>query len=113
VCRNALQGVALRRSMSQCAAVCRSVLQYLAVFCDLLQCVALRRSVFQCSVVCYSMLKYVAVYCSVLHYVAMRCSLLKTHSRLSQVNSLQCVAVCCRVLQCVAACSQCTRAWRS
>ena len=59
-----------------------SVLQCVAVCCNVWQCVAVYGSVVQCAAVCCSVLQCVAVCCSV----------------------LQCVAVCCSVLQCVAVC---------
>jgi len=65
----------------QCvAAVCCSVLPWVAVCCRVSQFVAVCCRVSQCVAVCRSVLQCVAVYGSV----------------------VQCVAVCCRVLQCVA-----------
>ena len=98
-------------SVSQCVAVCCSVLQLrnyhirsrskasgllicmlqcVAVRCSVLQCVAVRCCVLQCVAVCCSALQCVAVHCKALQCVAVRCSV------------LQCVAACRNVLQCVA-----------
>jgi len=64
----------------QCVAVCCSVLQYVAVHCNVLQCVA--------------------VCCSVLQCVAVRCSALQCGGTVNR--NMQCVAVRCSALQCVA-----------
>jgi len=66
--------------MTQCVAVCCSVLQCVAVCCSVLQCVA--------------------VYCSVLQYKV----LLPNLTRRTCCSVIQCVVVCCSVLQCVAVC---------
>ena len=73
-----------RLYVSQCVAVCWSVLQCV---CSVLQCVAVCCSVLQCVAVCCSVLQCVAVYCSVLQCIAVCCSVL-------QFVAL-CVAVCC------------------
>jgi len=81
-------------------AVCRSVLQWVAACCGLLQ----WRVVVRCSVllvcvadVCCSVLqRRVAVCLSVLSHMSTNLS------ADSWANKLQCVAVCCTVLQCVA-----------
>jgi len=77
---DAFKWAALWCSVSQCVAVCRSVLQVSQVtpqttYSSVLQCVAVCRSVLQCVAVC--------------------------------CNVSQCVAVCCSVLQCVAVCCRC------
>jgi len=83
-------------SVLQCVAVCRCVLQAVAVWCSALQRVAnvhmreLQHSDMLC--VKSSVLQCVAVCCSVFRCVAVCRSV------------LQCVAVCCSVLQRVAAC---------
>ena len=61
-----------------------SVLQCVALCCNLLQCVAV------CCISCHVCTLCFAVCCSVLQCVAVCCSV------------LQCVAVCCSLLQCVA-----------
>ena len=77
-------------NMSQCVAMCRSVLQYVAVCCNMLQCVAMCRSVLHYVAACCNMLQCVAMCRSVLHYVVVCC------------NMSQCVAICRSVLQYVA-----------
>jgi len=71
--------------------VCSSVLQCVAVYCNVLQYVALYPSK-QCVNfdLYHSHWECVTVYCSVLQCVALYCSV------------LQCVALYCSVLQCVA-----------
>ena len=72
--------------LSQCVAVCCSVLQQDGTILDrcqtaddagdmqvLLQCVAVCCSVLQCVSFCCSVLQCVAVCCSVLHFVAVCC----------------------------------------
>jgi len=71
--------------MLQCAAVCCSVLPYVAVCCRILQCAAVCCSVLPYVAVCCRMLQCVAVCCSVLPYVEVCCS------------ALQCVSICCRM----------------
>jgi len=88
--------------MSQCVAVCCSVLQCIAVCCSVLQCVAVCCSVLQCVAVCCIVCMYIwnaAAYHDLkksrnmcILCVAVYCSM------------LQCVAECCSVLQCVAVC---------
>jgi len=70
-----------RFTVSQCVAVCCSVLQCVAVRCSVLQCVAVCCEELQCGYHSAALL-----YCSVLQCVAVCCSV------------LQCVAVCCSVL---------------
>ena len=106
--------------MLHCIAVCRSVLQGVAMFCNgcsMLQCV-----VFAFVSVCVYgatfciVLQGVAVCCSVLQCVAVCCSVLQcvvvagTYVcvfRTTCCSVLQCVAVCCSVLQCVAMVAVC------
>jgi len=98
-------------SVLQCVAVCCSELQFVAVHAV---CLYLARGLF--AVDC-SQSRYHPVCCSVLYYVAVRCSALQcVHVSLSRSRSfrcgllpfsplpgaLQCVAVCCSVLQRVA-----------
>jgi len=80
--------------LSQCVAVCCSVLQCVAVCCSVLQCVAVCCSVSQCVAVCCShfqqatdskrhlrrrkCLTSVAICCSALQCVAVRCSVLQS-----------------------------------
>jgi len=69
-------------SMSQCGAVCRSVLHYSAVQCSAVQCSAV-----QSVAVCCSVIQCDTVQCSVVQRVAVCCSV------------LQCVVVCCGVMR--------------
>jgi len=90
-----LQRVPVRRSMVQYVAVCCNVLRYVSMPKEDAypeECVEVCCSVFKCVAVCCSVLQCVAVCCNVLQCVTVRCSV------------LQCVAVCCSVLQCVAVC---------
>jgi len=97
----------------QCVAVCCSVLQCVAVCCSVLQCVAVCCSVLQCVAVCMrsvtSVQKHMAplwrhhgtnvsddAYGWVMWRMWMRHVTYEVHAH------LQCVAVCCSVLQCVA-----------
>jgi len=77
----------LRHHVSQCVAVCCSVVQCFFVFGIVLQCVAM--STF--GIMCGSVLQCVAVCGSVLHCVAM------SIFGIMCCSVLQCVAVCCRV----------------
>ena len=102
----------------QCVAACCSVLQCVAVCCSVLQCVAVCCSVMQCVAVCCSVLyskkemsskikKIRNEECVAVNYEMLRCSeeycshkkgsFSKTNWELRGV--LQCVAVCCSVLQ--------------
>jgi len=74
-----LQGAAVWCSVVSrvCAAVCSSVLQYVAVCCSVLQCVAVR-----------------FIWGGTIHHVHSSCV----------IYALQCVTMCCGVLQCVAVC---------
>ena len=74
------------RSRTSCVAVYRSVSQSVVACCNTLQYVAVRFSALH---VC-SAWQYVAVYCSVLQSVAVRGN---------AWQCIQCVAVCCSVLQ--------------
>jgi len=100
----------LDSTITQCFAVCCSVLQCVAVCCSVLQYVAVTYEAYhsnqihlrvvrcltcfivQCVAVYYSVLQCIAVCCSVLQCIAVCC------------NVLQCVAVCCSVLQCITVC---------
>jgi len=87
----------LHHALSLCAAVCCSMMQYVAMCCSVLQCVAVYCSLLQC--------------CSVLQCVAVWST---ATSAFSDVRSaLRCVAVCCSVLQCVAVCCKATSAYSS
>jgi len=83
MCRSVLQYVAVCCNMLQCVAMCRSVLHYVVVCCNMSQCVAICRSVLQCVAVCCNMSQCVAICCSVLQYVAVCC------------NMLQCITMYC------------------
>jgi len=107
--------------------VCFSLLQYVAVWCSVLQSFTvilmtcaliaprpiLLQVVYTCVAACCSMLQCVTAYCrsfavccSVLQCVAVilaTCALIAPRPILLQVMQM-CVAVCCSVLQCVAAC---------
>ena len=74
--------------VSQCVAVCCSMLQCVAVWCSVLQYVAVCCSVLQCVVVCYSVLQCVTVRCSVLQCVAVCCSVLHPLLRMPHLFSL-------------------------
>jgi len=63
-----------------------------ALECIALQCVVVRSSVWHCVAVCNNI---------TLQYVAVCCSLLLIRLSDSYKSVLQCVAVCCSVLQCV------------
>ena len=87
---------AARFPVSQCVAVCCSVLQCVAVCCSVLQCGCSVVGVcLQCAAVCGRVLQSVAECCRVLQCVAVCCSMLQL---------LQCVAVCCRAVHCAALC---------
>jgi len=100
----------------QCVAVRCSALQRVAACCSVLQCVAVRCSVLQRVAVCCSVLQP-STYSTLLHKngANLRPAMQnehKTHSNKSRHMKyhVQCVAVCCSVLQCVAVCcsvSQC------
>jgi len=87
------------RFVSQCVAVCCSVLQYDSWTRTIwLSDVDLRYSVLQCAAVCCSVLQCVAVW------------LIDTNDRIEWSRFvLQRVAVCCSVLQCAAVCCSMTR----
>jgi len=107
-----ISSVAVRCSVLQCVAGCCSVLQCVAVCCSVLQCVAVCCSVLQCVAVCCSIMQCVALSTTLQHKIHQTVCLL---SHLSHNKShddsretlfgvalmLQCVAVCCSVLQCV------------
>jgi len=59
-------GGSFRRQVSECVAVCCSVLQCVAMFCSVLQCVVVRCIMLQCVTMCCCVLQCVAVCCSVL-----------------------------------------------
>jgi len=108
------QCVAVCCSVLQCLAVCCSVLQCVAACCSVLHCVALCRNVLQSPVVSYNVLQCVAVYCSLLQRVMTHRDMTQsTHQRCSvpEVSAshltnilVERVALCCSVLQCVAVC---------
>ena len=79
--------------MSQCVAVCCSVLQCVTVCCSVLQCV--------CVAVCCSVSQCDAMCCSVSQCDAVCC------------NVSQCDAVCCSVMQCVTVCCSVLQYWVS
>ena len=98
-------------SVLQCAAVCCSVLQCVAVWCSLLQSVAVCCSLLQCVATCSSVFQCVPVCSSVQNEESSSEWGLGEHldrpwtSRANSVewhntHVLQCVAVCCSVLQC-------------
>jgi len=101
---SALQHIAVCRSVLQCVAVCPSDSEFVCI----LQCVAVCWSVFgvslECVAVCCSMLQCVwsvfAVCCSVLQYVTVCLECVR--------SVLQCVALCCSVF---AVCLQCAAVW--
>ena len=110
----------------QCIAVCCSVSQGVAVRCSLLQCVAVRGSAWQCVAVRCSHLHHrckwnVLISCSLaLMWCSLRRVVMSLRDLLHELLcsgfgcdgrgeegvlescALQCVAVCCSVLQCVA-----------
>jgi len=104
--------------VSQCAAVCCSVLYRAAVCCSVLYRAAVCCSVLYRAAVCCSVLRgptlcetyvhgvhrsLVALCCSVLQCTAVLCSLLQSVAEF--YNVLQCTWVsCCNVLQCVVLC---------
>ena len=98
--QGALQYVAGRCSVLQCAAVCCSVLQCAVGCCSVPQCAAVCCSVLQCAAACCSVLQCAAVCCSVLQCAAVCCSVLQRVAACCSV--LQRVAEYCGVLQCVA-----------
>ena len=78
-----------------CCSVLQSVLQRVALRCNMLQCVAANDGScheYVCVAVFYSVIQRVVVCCSVLQCVAVCCSV------------LQCVASHCSALQCDAVC---------
>jgi len=92
MCCSVLQCVAVRCNVLLCVAMCCCALQCVAVRCNVLQRVAVRCSAVQCVAMC----------CSALQCVAVRCSVLQDAMRHSM---LQCVGVCGvygSVLECVA-----------
>jgi len=85
-----LQCVAVRSSVLQCIPVHSSVLQCVAVCCSALQCVAVRTSVLQCDE---------NEECSRCALAAIRVVQGDTLTYLLHFDVLQCVAVCCSLLQ--------------
>jgi len=78
-------------SVVQCVAVCCSVLQRVAVCCSVLQCLSTGSAA--------SLVPALLVCCGV--FLGSTTSLVST-TFLEVASVLQCVAVCCSVLQCVA-----------
>ena len=107
MCCSVLWCVAVSCGMLRCVAVCCSMLQYVAVCCSVLQCAAVCRSALQRKIVLLICVPWLTHMCAMMHsYVCRNTFRYKPNTVCTARHMVQCVAVCCSVLQFVAGCSE-------